>query len=158
MAVDVIMPQMGGRLLKGRLFDGSRPSVIRSTGMNLSLKSPPTRLMRRFQPRRREYSLRSRSRRRDRRGRHRGGDHWSGGRVGQYRWEAAPVAVAAAAAPVAASAASGAGLQGLTVSELAARGMTSAADLRRVRSTPVVRKIAAEHGIDISLVAGSMAA
>ena len=69
--------------------------------------------------------------------------------------EAAPVAVAAAAAPVAASAASGAGLQGLTVSELAARGMTSAADLRRVRSTPVVRKIAAEHGIDISLVAGS---
>jgi len=31
----------------------------------------------------------------------------------------------------------------------------SAADLRRVRSTPVVRKIAAEHGVEISHVAGT---
>ena len=31
----------------------------------------------------------------------------------------------------------------------------TAAELRKVRSTPVVRKIAAEHGVDISAIAGS---
>ena len=31
----------------------------------------------------------------------------------------------------------------------------TAAELRRVRSTPVVRKIAAEHGVDISAIAGT---
>lgn len=35
------------------------------------------------------------------------------------------------------------------------RAEMSAADLRRTRSTPVVRKIAAEHGVDIAQIAGS---
>ena len=37
----------------------------------------------------------------------------------------------------------------------AASGEMSAADLRRVKSTPVVRKIAQEHGVDISMISGS---
>ena len=57
--------------------------------------------------------------------------------------DASVPAVASAPAPAAAStAAAGAGGQ-------------SAADLRRTKSTPVVRKIAKEHGIDIGQVSGS---
>ena len=53
---------------------------------------------------------------------------------------AAPAAPASAPAPVAAS---------------GSQAEMSAADLRRVKSTPVVRKIAAEHNIDIRNIAGS---
>ena len=53
-----------------------------------------------------------------------------------------PVAASAPAPAAASTAAAGAGGQ-------------SAADLRRTKSTPVVRKIAKEHGIDIGQVSGS---
>ena len=42
-----------------------------------------------------------------------------------------------------------------TVSQDRPRSEMSAAELRRVRSTPVVRKIAAEHGISLHLVTGT---
>ena len=39
--------------------------------------------------------------------------------------------------------------------DVADGGDMSAAELRRVKSTPVVRKIAKEHGVDISMISGS---
>ena len=57
--------------------------------------------------------------------------------------DASAPAVASAPAPAAAS------------TPAAGAGGQSAADLRRTKSTPVVRKIAKEHGIDIGQVSGS---
>ncbi len=65
---------------------------------------------------------------------------------------AAPVS-AALSAPVSASPATSAPLAA-PVADLP-RSQMSASELRRVRSTPVVRKIAAEHGIEISRITGS---
>jgi 2-oxoglutarate dehydrogenase E2 component (dihydrolipoamide succinyltransferase) len=66
---------------------------------------------------------------------------------------AAPVATSAATTPAvsapAASSAPAVAVEGLSRAEM------SAADLRRVRSTPVVRKIAAEHNVDIRGITGS---
>ena len=61
---------------------------------------------------------------------------------------AAPVAVAEAPAAAATAAAP-------PVAAGRSRADMTAAELRKVRSTPVVRKIAAEHGVDISAIAGS---
>ena len=61
--------------------------------------------------------------------------------------EPAPAA-AAAAAPVVAASATPAAASG-------DKADMSAAELRRIRSTPVVRKIAAEHGINIAQIQGS---
>ena len=66
----------------------------------------------------------------------------------------APASADAPAAPVAAAAAPAAAPAPAAVTGKARADMT-AAELRRVRSTPVVRKIAAEHGIDIAQIAGS---
>ena len=79
-------------------------------------------------------------------------------RIGAPGAVAAPVPVVAAssAAPASTSVASPiATTVPAAPVNLGPKSEMSASELRRVRSTPVVRKIAAEHGIDIARIAGS---
>ena len=77
------------------------------------------------------------------------GETPTAGAVPAAEAEATPEAAAAAPAPAPAS------TPATTSATETPREEMTAAELRRVRSTPVVRKIAAEHGIDISQISGS---
>ncbi len=71
---------------------------------------------------------------------------------------AAPAAASAANAKPetpAASATTSAAVATATVAIAVAEADASAAELRRVRSTPLVRRIAREHGVDISRIKGT---
>ncbi|MCB9546189.1 MAG: E3 binding domain-containing protein [Myxococcales bacterium] len=69
----------------------------------------------------------------------------------------APAAAAPAAAPAEAAAPAAAAPAAAPAPAAVdkPRSELSAAELRRLRSTPVVRKIASEHGVDIQAIAGS---